>query len=92
VQFGSRLAAQLQTRAVALIERDRPLIAGWGMTTKSDENRRIGEVLRLLNVALDDCHRLLGEAEAGTRGSNQDNDPPSGSGKPHPRPVPVVTT
>jgi hypothetical protein len=58
------------------------------MTTKSDgledENRRIAEVIRLLNLALDDCHRLLGEEEAGVGESNQDNDPPSGSDESQP--------
>ena len=37
---------------------------------------KIKEVIQLLHRALEDCHRLLGEAEADVRQCQQDNDPP----------------
>jgi len=49
-----------------------------------DGNQRLREVIRLLNLALDDCQRLLGETDNGRRQSKQDNDPPSGSDKAQP--------
>ena len=37
------------------------------------EADRIKEVIRLLNCALDDCHRFLGQAEEDVRQSRQES-------------------
>jgi hypothetical protein len=52
------------------------------MATKSEhksESDRLKEVVKLLRLALDDCHRLLTEAEKDVHESRQDNDPPQHS-------------
>jgi hypothetical protein len=49
------------------------------MASKSKEPtdpQRIREVIDLLHRALEDCHRLLGQAETDVRQSQQDNSPP----------------
>jgi|1186.fasta_scaffold135563_2 hypothetical protein len=38
------------------------------------ETDRIREVIRLLNCALDDCHRFLGQAEEDVRQSRQESE------------------
>jgi len=43
---------------------------------EQSEPERLREVIRLLNLALDDCHRLLDQAENDVRIAQQDNDPP----------------
>lgn len=43
-------------------------------TQKADIDR-IKEVIRLLNLALADCHQVLHEAEQAVLRSRQDNDP-----------------
>ena len=45
--------------------------------TRPEDIRKIKEAIRLLNLALADCHRLLEEAEAAMGGNQQDNDPPA---------------
>ena len=50
------------------------------MATRLDgrsEAERIREVIRQLNLDLEQCQKLLTEAEASVRQSRQDNDPPS---------------
>ena len=44
---------------------------------KPSEIDNLNEVIRLLSLALDDCRKLLAEAERAARFSDQDNDPPS---------------
>jgi hypothetical protein len=48
------------------------------MATKSNvsDSDKLREVVKLLKLALDDCHRLLAEAEKDVHQSMQDNDPP----------------
>ena len=49
-----------------------------GMATNAEEKSetdRIKDVIRLLNLALEDCHRYLAEAEAAVEQSKQDNRP-----------------
>ena len=48
------------------------------MATKSNmpDSDKLREVVKLLKLALDDCHRLLAEAQMDVHESRQDNDPP----------------
>jgi hypothetical protein len=41
-----------------------------------EEADKIKEVIALLHRALEDCQRLLGQAESDVRKFEQDNDPP----------------
>ena len=50
------------------------------MATKPDEpseTDRLKAVIRALNTALKQCHKLLAESEEAVRQSHQDNHPPS---------------
>jgi hypothetical protein len=49
------------------------------MASKSDNRENIKEVIRLLNMAIEDCYRLLAEAEDAVRSSEQDNEPQDNS-------------
>jgi hypothetical protein len=54
------------------------------MEAKSSDCRRIDalkEVVRLLNLALDDCRRTLAEVEQTVRSSGQDNDREADGGR-----------
>ena len=42
---------------------------------KRHDANALKEVIRLLNLALDDCQRLLNVAERGSRDTGQDNQP-----------------
>jgi hypothetical protein len=48
------------------------------MATRSEVpgTDRLKEVVKLLKLALEDCHRLLAQAERDVHESKQDNDPP----------------
>jgi hypothetical protein len=57
----------------------RPSVEGGNVASipkEQSEPERLREVIRLLNLALDDCHRLLDQAENDVRIAQQDNDPP----------------
>ncbi len=51
---------------------------GGEMATKSNmpDSDKLRDVVKLLKLALDDCHRLLAEAQMDVHESRQDNDPP----------------